>query len=171
MADTLKINGVDLMIQLALIGGIGYFAITFGPQILSSVANSIQSSLNMNAVPVSGQSSTTTTSPCTTGNPQMDQMLQSLGMSPCANTQGSGGNGVLNPGVPNALGSALLNSGGYPNPYGAGLFPGTTPTGSPNYPYYTGAPQFAATPAGMPNMICQGGQCRSYFAGKFTGAY
>jgi hypothetical protein len=43
--------------------------------------------------------------------------------------------------------------------------PGTIPpnyAGGVNYPQYTGAPQFAATPLGSAQITCPNGICRSY---------
>ena len=161
-----KINIIDTILPLAVIGGVGYFAITYGPSIMDAVAQQVMGALGQ-PVTVSGDAtaivSGATTTTCTTGNAQMDQMYTAMGMDLCqltSGTTGAGGLGSLNQGLPSAWGSALKNTGGIP-----GQVPGVaSPYAGTNYPYpqYTGATQYNATPIGTSNITCPGGVCRTY---------
>jgi hypothetical protein len=169
-----KFDVTEVAIQLAVVGTVGYFAVTFGPTIMQAVTQNILNALGQGAPPttVSGDATTmisgSTTTTCTTGNPQMDQMITAAGVDLCQYTgqgasgagMGAGGLGALNNGIPNYLGSAYLNTGGIP-----GQFPGTIPpnyAAGINYPQYTGATQFQATPLGSAQITCPNGICRSY---------
>jgi len=165
-----KLDVTEVAIQLAVVGTVGYFAITYGPAIMQAVAGNIMGVLGQGVPPtVSGDATSISggTATCTTGNVQMDQMITSMGMDICQYTgqsasgpgvgMGAGGLGPLNGGIPNYLGSAWQNTGGIP-----GVLPGTVPGTVPGYPQFTGAPQFQATPLGSAQITCPNGICRSY---------
>lgn len=158
----INLNVTDLVVQLTVIGGLGFIALTVGPQLLGMAMSSLGAAMGQPTGTVSGDatavisgSSATTDA---TMDPQLAAYLQMMGINPA--TYGSGGLGALNQGIPSALGSAWQNTGGIP-----GQIPGTTSplygTGV-NYPQYTGATQFNATPLGSAQVTCPGGICRSY---------
>src|SRR3954471_20009986 len=119
---TFKFDITEVAIQLAVVGTVGYFAITFGPPIMQAVTQNVLNALGQGAPPttVSGDATTmisgSTATTCTTGNPQMDQQFTAMGIDICQVTgqQGTGGQGPLNPGIPGPLGSAWQNTGGIP---------------------------------------------------------
>ncbi len=162
-----KLDVVGMILPLAAVGAIGYFAITYGPGILDTVNAQIQTALSAGLPPPSISGATAivsgATGACTTGNIQMDQMITSMGMDLCQYTQqmsgtaGAGGLGAINQGLPSPIGSAWQNTGGIP-----GVFPGIVPGTVPGYPQFTGAPQFQATPLGSAQITCPNGICRSY---------
>jgi len=158
-----KFDVTEVAIQLAVVGTVGYFAVTFGPAIMQAVASNIMTALGQAPPTASGDATSVSggTATCSTGNVQMDQMITSMGMDLCQYTSGAGmgagGLGPLNGGIPNYLGSAWQNTGGIP-----GQLPGTVPGTVPGYPQYTGATQFQATPLGSAQITCPNGICKSY---------
>ena len=141
----IQLNVTDLVIQLTVLGGLGFIALTVGPQLLGMATQSLQTAMGTPAGTVSGDatavisgSSATTDA---TLDPQLVAYLQSMGINTTGLTATNANTMATNP-----LYAAMQNTGGIP-----GQVPGTaSPYANSAYPYpqYTGATQYNATPIG-----------------------